>query len=69
MRFMLSGVNAPGTDNVKLRATKLASRGKDMPTMLWFSDLMEPAENFTNFFTRPDSKILFNLELQKRSSR
>lgn len=58
MRFMLSGVNAPGTDNVKLRATKLASRGKDMPTMLWFSDLMEPAENFTNFFTRPDSKIL-----------
>lgn len=56
---MLTGVQASGsTAEVRLRSTILNSRGKDMPTMLWFSDLMEPAENFTKFFTRPDNKIL-----------
>lgn len=26
--------------------------------MIWFSDLIEPAENFEKFFNRPDNKIL-----------
>jgi len=26
--------------------------------MIWLSDLLEPAENFQKFFTRPDNKIL-----------
>jgi len=26
--------------------------------MLWFSDLVEPAENFEKFFTQENSKIL-----------
>ena len=29
-----------------------------MPTMIWFADLVEPAENFKEFFARPDNKIL-----------
>jgi len=53
-----SMLTASASDNVRLRGTKLASRGKDMPTMLWFSDIMEPAENFTKFFNRPTNKIL-----------
>lgn len=28
-----------------------------MPTMIWLSDLVEPAENFQKFFNRPDNKI------------
>ena len=59
MRFILSGIQTSGsTADVRLRSTVLNSRGKDMPTMLWFSDIMEPAENFTNFFSRPDNKVL-----------
>lgn len=59
LRFMLNGVRTAGsTADVRLRSTVLNSRGKDMPTMLWFSDIMEPAENFTKFFSRPDNKIL-----------
>lgn len=26
--------------------------------MIWFSELLEPAENFAKFFNRPDNKIL-----------
>lgn len=26
--------------------------------MIWFSELLEPAENFEPFFSRPDNKIL-----------
>ena len=26
--------------------------------MIWFSDLVEPAENFANFFNDPENKIL-----------
>ena len=58
MRLILSAINASGTDIVKLKATKLTSHGKDMLTILQFSDLIQPAENFTIFFTRPESKIL-----------
>ena len=29
-----------------------------MPTMIWFSDLVEPASNFKDFFMREDNKIL-----------
>ena len=28
-----------------------------MPNLIWISDLIEPAENFTNFFMREDNKI------------
>lgn len=26
--------------------------------MIWLADLLEPSENFTKFFTRPDNKVL-----------
>jgi pimeloyl-ACP methyl ester carboxylesterase len=28
-----------------------------MPTLLWFPDLVEPAENFESFFTKADNKV------------
>jgi hypothetical protein len=43
---------------VKLRGHFLKGRQADLPTMIWLSDLLEPSENFTKFFTRPDNKIL-----------
>jgi pimeloyl-ACP methyl ester carboxylesterase len=46
------------TTDVQLRGIHLASRKPDMPTMIWFADLVEPAENFKEFFARPDNKIL-----------
>ena len=41
-----------------LRGTYLKGRKADLPTMIWFSDLLEPADNFEKFFTRADNKIL-----------
>jgi hypothetical protein len=38
------------TNKVNLRGTFLKGRNHDLPTMLWFSDLVEPAENFESFF-------------------
>ena len=46
------------SDEVQLRGIHLASRKADMPTMIWFADLVEPVENFKAFFNRPDNKIL-----------
>lgn len=46
------------TDAVQLRGIHLACKKPDMPTMIWFSDLVEPVENFKKFFNRPDNKIL-----------
>lgn len=43
---------------MQLRGTFLKGRKTDLPTMIWFSDLIEPAENFTKFFTQEGSKIL-----------
>lgn len=34
------------TQSVKLRGTFLQGKNSDLPTMLWFPDLVEPAANF-----------------------
>jgi hypothetical protein len=41
-----------------LRGKFLQGRAGDLPTLIWLSDLLEPSENFTKFFMRPDNKIL-----------
>ena len=46
------------TDEVEIRGEFLKGKRPDLPTMLWFSDLVEPAENFKSFFTQENSKIL-----------
>ena len=46
------------TNEVEIRGEFLKGKRPDLPTMLWFSDLVEPAENFKNFFTQENSKIL-----------
>ena len=38
---------------VKLQGEFIAGRGKDLPTMIWLPELVEPAENFKSFFTNP----------------
>ena len=43
---------------MKLRGKFLQGRAGDLPTLIWLSDLLEPSENFTKFFLRPDNKIL-----------
>ena len=43
---------------MKLRGQFLKGRHSDLPTMIWLADLLEPSENFTKFFTRPDNKVL-----------
>lgn len=40
---------------VRLRGKFLQGKQKDLPTMIWLSDLMEPAENFSKFFSREDN--------------
>lgn len=46
------------TTDVQLRGTFLQGRKADLPTMLWFSDLVEPASNFKKFFEMDGNKIL-----------
>ena len=43
---------------MQLRGVHLKCRKPDMPTLIWFADLVEPVENFKTFFNRPDNKIL-----------
>jgi hypothetical protein len=43
---------------VELRGTFLKGRRADLPTMIWFSDLVEPVENFAPFFAKENHKIL-----------
>jgi len=43
---------------VKLRGQLLRGRRNDLPTLIWFSDLLEPCSNFEKFFTRDCNKIL-----------
>jgi pimeloyl-ACP methyl ester carboxylesterase len=43
---------------VQLRGTYLQGRRPDLPTLIWFSDLVEPVENFAPFFSNPEHKIL-----------
>jgi hypothetical protein len=40
-----------------LRGTFLEGRNKDLPTLIWLPDLIEPAENFHKFFSRDNNKI------------
>ena len=51
-------VKRDSTHDVQLRGTFLKGRKDDLPTMIWFSELLEPAENFEKFFSRADNKIL-----------
>lgn len=43
---------------MELRGTFLQGRRPDLPTMIWFSDLIEPSENFKKFFEMEGSKVL-----------
>ena len=45
-------------ESVQLRGTFLKGRKHDLPTLIWFSDLIEPVENFEKFFIKKDNKIL-----------
>jgi hypothetical protein len=58
MTFIIEATLQKETDKVKLRGQFLKGRNSDLPTMIWLADLLEPSENFTKFFTRPDNKIL-----------
>lgn len=55
---LCDAVRVTKSEDVKLSGTFLPSRGVDMPTMIWLPELIEPAENFTPFFTNPKNKIL-----------
>jgi hypothetical protein len=58
MTFIIEATLQKETDKVKLRGQFLKGRNSDLPTMIWLADLLEPSENFTKFFTRPDNKVL-----------
>jgi hypothetical protein len=45
------------TNKVKLRGTFIEGRQKDLPTLLWFPEMMEHADSFKEFFSRPDNKV------------
>jgi hypothetical protein len=45
-------------EDIQLRGRYLAGRRPDLPTMIWFSDLIEPVENFEAFFKSEGNKIL-----------
>ncbi len=57
-RCCLEATYQKETDKVKLRGRFLQGRQADLPTMIWLSDLLEPSENFSAFFHRPDNKVL-----------
>jgi hypothetical protein len=46
------------TNSVQLKGTFLQGKKSDLPTMIWFADLIEPSENFKKFFTMEGSKVL-----------
>lgn len=56
--MLLEATYQKDTDKVKLRGRFIPGRGADLPTLIWLADLLEPAENFHSFFTRPDNKVL-----------
>jgi hypothetical protein len=56
--YSLEAQRRESTHDVQLRGQFLKGRKEDLPTMIWFSDLLEPAENFEKFFSRPDNKVL-----------
>jgi pimeloyl-ACP methyl ester carboxylesterase len=46
------------SNKVKIRGKFLKSRNHDMPTLLFFPDVLEPAENFEKWFMNPLNKTL-----------
>ena len=56
--FNLEAQRRTDTSKVNLKGTFLQGRRNDLPTMLWFSDLVEPAENFETFFRQEGNKVL-----------
>jgi len=48
---------AANTTDVKLRGTFIPGSKPDLPTMIWLPELIEPASNFTPFFTSERNKI------------
>lgn len=42
---------------MQLRGKLIPSKTEDAPTLIWLPDLIEPAENFEKFFTRPTNKV------------
>lgn len=37
----------------------MKSRNVDMPTLLWFPEILEQAENYEKWLTHPDNKVKF----------
>ena len=60
LHFHLEATYQKETEKVQLRGKFIQGRQGDLPTMIWLSDILEPSENFTAFFTRPDNKVLDN---------
>ena len=58
MLVHLEATKVRGSESVQLRGTFLQGRRPDLPTLIWFSDLVEPVDNFAPFFNNPDHKIL-----------
>lgn len=46
------------TEKVRIRGKFIKSRNTDMPTMLWFPEVLEPSENWEKWFSRSDNKVL-----------
>jgi pimeloyl-ACP methyl ester carboxylesterase len=46
------------TDKVKIRGKFLKCRNPDMPTMLWFPEVLESAENWEKYFLKSENKVL-----------
>jgi len=46
------------TRQVTLRGTRLRGNFNDLPTLIFFSEVMDPVSNWTAFFTDPENKFL-----------
>ena len=57
-QFYIEGMLRTNNDDVELRGTFLKGKRSDLPTLIWFSDLVEPADSFVPFFSQPGNKIL-----------
>jgi len=63
--FASSAVRLPGnsqavsdTRHVNLRGTYLKGNFDDLPNLIFFPEICDPASNWTEFFTNPDNKFL-----------
>ena len=56
VRFISSkAVVQTDTNKVNVRGTFIPSFRPDMPTLIWFPDVLEPAENFKAFFEKSEA--------------